>query len=498
MDKKKFISYACLAAVMLTLQLLVTHNLAPWIDEVIIADTAANYLLYGNLTTTATSFPSITLYQPLYPLSWLIWTKIFGFSLITSRLLNMFIEFLLGWAVINLYQKQNLDSNLSIKQICTFTVFYYIGCISISSLNGRGEALCALIIVLLLTCFTNFMRSKPHSSCWVFVLSALVLMVGIQASVVMLPIMFIGSLQYRNEIKRVVLGWGAYFGGTLLGLTLCCLLHTQFGLAKVYLGNIFFSSSTFRNVYSFIAPLLGDKNDKYGISQISEGGSFLSKCIEAMTRQPTTVFLAIGTTLLALRLLNNSKTTFKSKGVYVFITALAILCTLILFGRYTSYYQFFFIVPTSFALGLWVDEGYKWQNRFVLACGIIFLTYIIHPSISKITDSGYKNLTTFVERNATLINESDSIASPFILFYELRQRNEHVFFTEMYPCDSITHLKYIFMPIRDSKSDYFANYYNTKGMESYLDKILKDSTYTITIVDSLQYPMLRLYRIEHI
>ncbi len=498
--KKSVRLYCILSAVFIPLSLFITINQVPWIDEVSIGDTPAHFLLYGKWFTTDTTNPSIyiSLYQPLYSFLWLVWSKFVGFSITSSRLFNLTLEFLLGLYLICLYKKITKES-LSVYQTAVFTYLFYLGCIMIPSLRGRVEILCALLMVLFLIKCTDFMLRIKYSSIWLFGLATAIIMTGIQATVTLLAVLIYGAIFYYHEMRKVIKVFALYIGGSLFGLTLCTFFFAYFGLAKVYLGNVFFYSGTFRKIYALVAPYIGDTNDKYGIiNQVTEGSDFLTKFVEGINRHPTFEFLLIGTIMFIIVFISKPKVGLKSKGVIAYLVSLAILVTLLVAGRYTSYYQYFVVVPMSLALGLWADEGKIWLSRTALLCCIIYIATIVYPVTNKITETGYNNLKCFVERNEHIIGKNDNIASPHSLFYELKPRYKNIFFTELYPCDSIENLKFIFMPGHDIKSDQFSSYYNTKGMETFFNKIITDSTYSISLVDSLAYPQLRLYRIEHL
>ena len=79
--------------------LITLRHLAPWVDEVMMLDTAYNAAFHGSWETTAWyrvvgQYPFST-YPPLYQMIAAVWMWLFGGSLVVVRSLNLVIAFML-------------------------------------------------------------------------------------------------------------------------------------------------------------------------------------------------------------------------------------------------------------------------------------------------------------------------------------------------------------------------------------------------------------------
>ena len=110
---KNIYPYVLLSLAFMIVNLITLRHLAPWVDEVMMLDTAYNAAFHGSWETTAWyrvvgQYPFST-YPPLYQMIAAVWMWLFGGSLVVVRSLNLLIAFMLGGACLRFMKRHGVE-----------------------------------------------------------------------------------------------------------------------------------------------------------------------------------------------------------------------------------------------------------------------------------------------------------------------------------------------------------------------------------------------------
>ena len=175
--RKTFLLYVLLSAAFIAVNVATLGNLEPWIDEVMLLDTAYNAAVHGSWSTTAWyrvvgEYPFST-YPPLYQMLAAAWIGLFGGSIVVVRSLNLFITFMLGLGCLRLLRRHAMP--LTPGAVAMFTVLLW-GTAEMAWMYrcGRPDMLCALLTVGAVLAIDRHLTARSRLTAWaIMVMSAL-------------------------------------------------------------------------------------------------------------------------------------------------------------------------------------------------------------------------------------------------------------------------------------------------------------------------------------
>ena len=467
--------------------LLTLHNFAPWVDEVMIVDSSAQYFLHGDWDSTA-FWGSASIYVPLYGILQLIWYFIFGFSFLSARLMNIFLYLFVGLSLIS-FIKKITGRPISIFAAITFSgLLWFTADLARSYRGGRPDILCALFSILLIMeayNYITYIHTKPYK---LVIFGAFLFMSGLQACMCIAAIFVYFLICFWKEKVQTIKAFGYFLCGCIIGLVLTSAFMYHTGVFNSFVVNTLHQSPTLWKLFLIVAPLFTTK--QFGtFSEVKI--DFFDKLTESFSGQTLWTLTICGILLLMLSL--NRK---KSKNMVVlFILPIFIVVAMNISGRYYSQYRWMFFLPqilyiTYSLVKTSTNSSYLVMSLTLIATGVISL-----PSFGDIHNKAYKNMSDFVNKQAFKL--TDRVASPMAVFYELKPHVKDVYFPEICPLNSIPQLDYIIVPSYNTQSDKFMNYYSAgiPKMNECFQKFANDTTLRLHLIDTCSNPSLTLYKI---
>ena len=487
--RRDYLIYTIISIIAVAYNLATLHNQAPWLDEVMICDTPANYYLF-NAWETKAYYGGIgaSIYMPLYGFLSLIWYNIFGFSFIAARFLNIFLFFILGFVLIETSNSIIKGDKSKFSIIIFSSLFWFTYDLAMLYRDGRPDVLCALLsFSMVLKAIGDIKSNKTHYLFYV-VVGCLLLMSGLQACV------FVGWIalfslcaywEYRNRIIKIIL---LYALGCSIGGVITLFFMYKVGVFNEFVINTMYMSSTLWKCFLFVAPFFTEKH--YGDIE-SVHVDFFTKVYESFDLLLAILYLFTCSILLALCI--KTKKVQKSIAL-IFVFPIFAIFTMNLSGHYYGHYSWMVFCPLLLSFVLILKSCNITINSVLSVLVVIVLCIKSIPHFGNIKDKAYDNLCAFIQRQPFEI--SDKVVSPMAPFYELKPKVKDCYFAEIYPSEKIPQVDYFIRPIHNVESDKIMNYYKGAAeMDAYFDKMTQDKSIQFIPIDTCQYPYLILYKV---
>lgn len=485
---KSIVIYLIISCLAIIYNLLTLHNFAPWLDEVMIVDSSAQFFLHGEWDSTA-FWGSASIYVPLYGILQLIWYYVFGFSFLSARLMNIFLYVFVGLSLMSFLKK------LTGKRMSVFAAIFFSGILwftaDISNLyrEGRPDILCALFSILIVKEAYNYIINKHTKPYKLVIYGVLLFMSGLQACMCIAAMFVYFLIWFWKEKVQITKAFLFFLCGCIIGLFLTAAFMYYTGVFNTFVINTLHQSSTLWKLFLFVAPLFTTK--QFGdFSEVKI--DFIDKLSESFSSPMVWVLFGGGVLLLMYCLYRN-----KNKStVILFILPVFIVVAMNASGRYYGHYCWMFFLPQLFYL-TYILMKMSSKSPAIVGCLTLLATCVIsQPSFGDINDKAYKNMSDFVNRQNFKL--TDKVATPMAVFYELKPHIKDIFFPEICPLKSIPRLDYIIVPTYNAKSDKFMNYYSSgiPKMNECFQNIANDTTIVLQVLDSCKYPSVQLYKIQ--
>lgn len=491
----KYLPYIAISFCAILWNVLTIHNQLPWMDEVMLADTPANMLLYGEWRTTAYNamgegtFPFST-YMPLY--QWILygWISIFGFSFLSVRLFEILTYFVLGGSILYcLKYLRNKDTNIS--EQCVFSIgFWFTGILIITYRIGRPDILSALMAVGLLF---NIWKSLAHNELrtkYIVIFAALTIMAGIQ-SVVWIVSALVFTCLFVRPVKKLYKPSLYAIWGFIVGFFTTSFFMWYHGALKAFYVGLMQVSGTFYKLWQilrvYLLPLLG-RNVK-PIGDLPEGEGFFTRIL-SVGKEPSTIILIF---IILILVFYNKPTKLWRERTLAFsfgIFGLFVVLFFALAGRYQVYYQWTSVIPLVISLMLWYNHKNKIVNKILVGVSMFVIVLLSFNNFGSINDKRYDNMRDFI--NHQNFEASSHIAAPMMTFYELRPNVKNTYFYEIYPTDRIQQIDYLIIP--QPTKDINPSYYDYISMQNYYNQLV-DEGYLLHPLDSISNPALMIYKV---
>lgn len=479
-----YLTISCLAVIY---NLLTLHNFAPWLDEVMIVDSSAQYFLHGEWDSTV-FWGSASIYVPLYGVLQLIWYYIFGFSFLSARLMNIFLYIFVGLYLIS-FLKKLTGKPMSVFSAIIFSgLLWFTADLAMLYREGRPDILCALFSVLIMKeayDYVTNISTKPNK---LVLWGALLFISGLQACMCIAAMFVYFIICFWKEKVQITKAFLYFIYGCIIGLFLTSAFMYYTGVFSSFVINTLHQSSTLWKLFLLVAPLFTTK--QFGaFSEVKI--DFYEKLTESFTSPLVWILIICSTILLILSFYK-----YKSKSIVVlFVLPFFVVVAMNLSGRYYSHYCWMFFLPQLFSLSYMLMEMSSRNSTLVGFLSLLVTCVISLPSFGDVNDKAYKNMSYFIKKQDFKL--TDKIATPIAVFYELKPRVKDVYFPEICPQNSMPQFDYIIMPVYNAKSDKFMHYYKAgiPTMNTCFENISNNLNNRLLPIDSCSYPSLRLYKI---
>lgn len=398
-----------------------------WIDEVVLAEPAANLALYDSFTSAAwyhqndQEFHVSTSF--LYTVLLALWIKVLGFSIEKVRLFN-YVLMLLSITVIWLFIKK-----LPLIRFSWLRIILVVSCllptgITFIYISGRYDTSCIFLSALVLVAFLI----KDAKIRWLtmtiigffFPLSGL--------SAVVFATIFGGILLLFN-FQRFWREFVALGGGFILGMLFLYALYSTNGVWDDFVSMTLGHSVANANLNRTVIDIIFSR-----VSKLFDQKDYLCGGCLHPSFPPLSLLLII---LIFYELLTKSFR-WRSPSFFALITVITIPTTMCFLGKYPLYYSWMSMFSLIICI-CWSFNNILEKNTGKIQTTIISIAFLVLlfyanllglPSLAQITlqqweKNDYTKVQNFLDNK---INPQDNIYADFQTFYALKSRGKRVYF----------------------------------------------------------------------
>ncbi len=489
-------TYVLLSLAFVALNFCTLNNLMPWIDEVMLLDTAYNAAFRGIWETTAwyrvAGQTPFSTYPPLYQWLVAVWMRLFGGSLVAARSLNLIFTFALGAASLRLLKRRGM--RLTHGSVAVFSLLLWGTCeMAWMYRNGRPDMLCALLTVLTFLAIDSCLscsRQQRAMRMAVVVCSAALICAGLQTGVYLLTCwtyLFIVLRQRRRDVARLLC---LVLAGFLLGGTMVSLFMFAHGRLMAFVCSVVPYSSTLSRVAQHVLPWMGEvlgfSVARYTakLQELQTGVGFCQSLASAAQYRSFYVLAAIVLAALLCRYKQHFRRMTRDTRFQTLLFSAFIPVAMNLAGRFTEYYRWMMFLPL---LGVVVSVSCRSRGwRVVFGVAAVALAFSGVRSMLPSSDWNYSRVCDFVRRQP--IKQTDAVVCPFVLFYEMKPMCETCYFVGIYPTEYVQRVDYIIEATDGNRTD--------QPIVAYRRQLMADTTMVLTTIDSLEQPPLKIYRVK--
>ena len=398
-----------------------------WIDEVVLAEPAANLALYDSFTSAAWYHQNAQEFHVstsfLYTVLLALWIKVLGFSIEKVRLFN-YVLMLLSITVIWLFIKK-----LPLIKFSWLRIILVVSCllpagITFIYISGRYDTSGIFLSALVLGAFLI----KDAKIRWLtmtiigffFPLSGL--------SAVVFATIFGGILLLFN-FQRFWREFVALGGGFILGMLFLYALYSTNGVWDDFVSMTLGHSVANANLNRTVIDIIFSR-----VSKLFDQKDYVCGGCLHPSFPPLSLLLII---LIFYELLTKSFR-WRSPSFFALISVITIPTTMCFLGKYPLYYSWMSMFPLiicicwSFNNILEKSTG-KIQTTIISIAFLVLLFYanlLGLPSLAQITlqqweNNDYTKVQNFLDNK---INPQDHIYADFQTFYALKSRAKRVYF----------------------------------------------------------------------
>ena len=487
-------TYILLSLAFIILNVVTLSNLAPWIDEVMMLDTAYNMAVHGSWETTAWyrvvgQYP-VSTYPPLFQILATVWIWLFGSSLVTVRSMNLTIMFVLGGCCLQLMKRYGLQ--LTTWMTALFTMMLWSTCeMAWMYRNGRPDMLCALVLVFTILSADHYLMVKSTSArISVITASALLLCSGIQAAVCLIALWLFSFIVAKGRRKESIRLLILLTTGILLGLLLVALFMLVNGRLVAFISSIIQYSATLSGIALAVLPWVGDmfgfNSEPYTqkLLELSTASSLSERLASIAEYRSFLVLSIVALVAYVSCFRNNLKELMRNKGFLMLLCALYVPFIMTLAGRYPIYYRWMAFLPLVVAIMSIAASHRFWGAVFSVVA--VLLAIIGIKSMLPDEQMDYGNLRSFIQRQH--FKSSDAVVCPFSTFYEMKPVCDTCYFVGIFPTEFIGSVNYVIEAPNGNEFD--------QPITDYVNKLKADTTVVLTTIDHCERPVLTLYQVQ--
>lgn len=398
-----------------------------WIDEVVLAEPAANLALYDSFTSDASYHQNAQEFHVstsfLYTFLLALWIKVLGFSIEKVRLFN-YMLMLLSITLIWLFIKK-----LPLIKFSWLRIILVVSCllptgITFIYISGRYDTSCIFLSALVLVAFLI----KDAKIRWLtmtiigffFPLSGL--------SAVVFATIFGGILLLFNfhQFWREFVALG---GGFVLGMLFLYALYSTNGVWDDFVSLTLGHSVANANLNRTVIDIIFSR-----VSKLFDQKDYVCGGCLHPSFPPLSLLLII---LIFYELLTKSFR-WRSPSFFALITVITIPTTMCFLGKYPLYYSWMSMFPLIICI-CWSFNNILEKNTGKIQTTIISIAFLVLllyanllglPSLGQITlqkweNNDYTKVQNFLDNK---INPQDHIYADFQAFYALKSRAKRVYF----------------------------------------------------------------------
>jgi hypothetical protein len=398
-----------------------------WIDEVVLAEPAANLALYDSFTSAAWYHQNAQEFHVstsfLYTVLLALWIKVLGFSIEKVRLFN-YVLMLLSITVIWLFIKK-----LPLIKFSWLRIILVVSCllpagITFIYISGRYDTSGIFLSALVLGAFLI----KDAKIRWLtmtiigffFPLSGL--------SAVVFATIFGGILLLFN-FQRFWREFVALGGGFILGMLFLYALYSTNGVWDDFVSMTLGHSVANANLNRTVIDIIFSR-----VSKLFDQKDYVCGGCLHPSFPPLSLLLLI---LIFYELLTKSFR-WRSPSFFALITVITIPTTMCFLGKYPLYYSWMSMFPLIICI-CWSFNNILEKNTGKIQTTIISIAFLVLllyanllglPSLAQITlqqweNNDYTKVQNFLDNK---INHQDHIYADFQTFYALKSRAKRVYF----------------------------------------------------------------------
>lgn len=398
-----------------------------WIDEVVLAEPAANLALYDSFTSAAWYHQNAQEFHVstsfLYTVLLALWIKVLGFSIEKVRLFN-YVLMLLSITVIWLFIKK-----LPLIKFSWLRIILVVSCLLPAGItfiytSGRYDTSCIFLSALVLGAFLI----KDAKIRWLtmtiigffFPLSGL--------SAVVFATIF-GVILLLFNFQRFWREFVALSGGFILGILFLYALYSTNGVWDDFVSLTLGHSVANANLNRSVIDIIFSR-----VSKLFDQKDYLCGGCLHPSFPPLSLLLII---LIFYELLTKSFR-WRSPSFFALITVITIPTTMCFLGKYPLYYSWMSMFPLIICI-CWSFNNILEKNKGKIQTTIISIAFLVLllyanllglPSLAQITlqkweNNDYTKVQNFLDNK---INPQDHIYADFQTFYALKSRAKRVYF----------------------------------------------------------------------
>ncbi len=398
-----------------------------WIDEVVLAEPAANLALYDSFTSAAWYHQNAQEFHVstsfLYTVLLALWIKVLGFSIEKVRLFN-YVLMLLSITVIWLFIKK-----LPLIKFSWLRIILVVSCllpagITFIYISGRYDTSGIFLSALVLGAF--LIKDAKIRCLTMTIIGFFFPLSGLSA--VVFATIFGGILLLFN-FQRFWREFAALGGGSILGMLFLYALYSTNGVwddfVSLTLGQSVANANLNRSVIDIIFSRVSKLFDKDYIC----GG-----CLRDASFPPLSLLLII---LIFYELLTKSFR-WRSPSFFALISVITIPTTMCFLGKYPLYYSWMSMFPLIICI-CWSFNNILEKNTgkiqttiisiaflvLLFYANLLGLPYLVQSTLKQWENNDYAKVQNFLDNK---INPQDHIYADFQTFYALKSRAKRVYF----------------------------------------------------------------------
>lgn len=491
-NKQAFLIVLSLLFMLVNLITIYWDNI-PWLDEVMITDTAVNFHLDGAWRTTAwyaggEQSPFST-YPPLYQFLLVLWMKVFGFSQFACKSLNIFLTFILSILFIQFFTKKFKQEH-NLTGIVFLCLFWLGGVFSTIYRFGRVDVLNILTAFLFLKFAFEFIVNQRGKTA-VLLSSFFVLLSGIQACIFVVLVLFWSYMFYAEHRKNTIKASLYFVYGSILAMIFLLAFFYFNGHFFAFLVSLVSYSSTLKGLAVALLPILGPifnldvQEIQLKVASDGSAPSFFESLLGNYRVNLDFLFvMAISLVLVIFKSLQServSKTVLTILGFALFVPLFMSIA-----GRYVIYYTWMGYLPAILGLTILINSISK--KQVLIPISLIVLLWITLMGFPKqLIESSrvnYEEISTFVKSQN--FPDSKTVLAPFSIYYQLRQETSNCYFIGIYPIENLP----------AEPTFVFKDTIDYDGRISSFLQLKRDEGYSVTAIDSMHTLGLKLYKVE--
>lgn len=409
--KKSLILPTLISIVFFIIRIVEINATIPWVDEVMLADPAVNYLLHGTWVSTANHI-SFSLGQLLL----VPWLFVFGISHISVCAYSAFWALLTSLLIIYfLHRKHFFTSTLD---MCLFVfLFWSAQEMAFMTTNGRYDTLVMFLTTALVFLLLDKNKIELKNFCGVTITSFLLFWSGVTSLpfiLVAIFIIFLSGIYDRNII---------FFKG--LGVLVGILFSWLFNAGIYYINGCY---GYYKHLYfSYSATF----NNKEQITFFMRLWNSYFVNVEAF------VLLIINILLFGVLTYNNHSC--NKKRITYFIAYMCIPFAMCVAGRYPIYYTWSFWVSGAIWCVYLIKE-LKINKIILISFCVISSVFCMYKFAIK-DFTTYKKINDFVEQ--LKFNKDDVIISHYAPYFVIVKKYQKSLFCAEYWMELPKNINYI-------------------------------------------------------